>query len=973
MTQTHPAFEAIGQHHIDALNLTVEHYRHRKTGAEHFHLSNDDPQNVFMVAFRTLPMDSTGVAHILEHTVLCGSEKYPVRDPFFMMIRRSLNSFMNAFTSSDWTAYPFATENRKDFQNLLQVYLDAAFFPNLHPLDFAQEGHRLEFEPWNDPDGELVRKGVVYNEMKGAMSSPTATLWQALSSTLYPTTTYHYNSGGDPKEIPTLTHKQLVAFHREHYHPSNSIFFTYGDIPAAEHHANFETLALHRFEDRVPVKRVGREKRYIAPVRTQTTYALEEQDLSNKTHIVVGWLLGENRDPMEVLTANLVTMVLLDNSASPLRKALEETDLAAAPSPLCGLEDDTREMAFVAGVEGSEAEHADAIEALIDNVLKDIVKNGADKAMVEAMLHQLELAQREITGDSYPYGLQLMLHSMAAPLHGGDLVQLLDLEPALQTLREKIQDPHFISDWIERWLVKNPHKVRVVMTPDPEQRAREEAEEKAALAELKAAMSAEEKNAIVVQAEALQLRQAQEDDPDLLPKVTKDDIDRAIKVIHGEVDTLGDLPLTQYERGTNGIVYESLVLDLPQLDDAAQEALPVFNVALTEVGSAGRDYLETQALQAAVTGGLSARSQVREDLHDPHRVHGHFILSGKALNRNHAPLAQLMEETLRAPRFDEHNRIKDLVSQMRVSAERGVTRAGHSYAMGAAVQAFTPASRWAFERGGLRGIQTLKQLDDRIREDDGAVQQLSDTLQDIQQHLLEAPKQALLVVDAKGLPEAKHSMAESWQPFESGPIVESSLSLTAPGNAVKQAWITSTQVNFCAEAFPAVMPGHEDAPLLQLLAHMLRNGFLHTRIREQGGAYGGGATYNAGAGALVFYSYRDPRLLETFADFEASLDWVMSKEATEQHVEEAILNVIAAMDKPGSPAGEAKKAFYQQLYGYTPEVRQRIRDTILGANLTQIRSVAERYLDVSRASRAVITHSGTRETLEEAGFELITL
>ncbi len=966
-------FEAIRSHHIESLNLTVEEYRHRVTGAQHFHLANDDRQNVFMVAFRTVPTDSTGVAHILEHTVLCGSEKYPVRDPFFMMIRRSLNSFMNAFTAPDWTAYPFATENRKDFNNLLQVYMDAVFFPNLHPLDFAQEGHRLEFEPWDDPDGELVRKGVVYNEMKGAMSAPTAALWQAFSAAMFPTVTYHYNSGGDPKAIPNLTHRQLVDFHRAHYHPSNAIFLTYGDIPAAAHQENFEKLALCRFKDRVPAVRVGREKRYIAPVRTRETYALEEQDTRNKTHIVVGWLLDENRDPMAVLTANLVTMVLLDNSASPLRKALEQTDLAAAPSPLCGLEDDTREMVFVAGVEGSEPEHADAIEALIDGVLREVVEQGVDQAMVEAMLHQLELAQREITGDGYPYGLSLMLSTLAAPLHGGNLVAMLDLDGALAQLREQVKNPRFIPEWIERWLLNNAHKVRLVLAPNPEQRAREEAEEKAALAALKVKMTPEEKDAIIAQADALKLRQAQQDDPDILPRVTKDDIPRQIKVVEGVRETLGELPLTHYARGTNGLVYESLIIDLPDLDENMRSAMPVFNGVLTEVGSAGRDYLETQALAAAVTGGIGARSSVHEHLTDPGRVHGHFILSGKALNRNHDRLARLMEEQLATARFDEYERIRDLVSQMRVGLEHGITRSGHSYAMGAAVQDFTPASRWAFERGGLRGVQAFKALDECIGRDDDALEGLAATLTDIRNRLLSAPKQALLIADDGALESARAQLAQAWSDLATQGKGGDTLKVSATGMRVRQAWVTSTQVNFCAAAYPAVMPGHEDAPLLQLLAHMLRNGFLHTRIREQGGAYGGGATYSAAAGALVFYSYRDPRLLETFADFDAALEWVLSKDATEAHVEEAILNVIASMDKPGSPAGEARKAFYQQLHGYTPAVRQRIRDTILGADLNRIRTVAEKYLQPEKVSRAVLTHQDGASVLADEGFEIITL
>src|SRR5690554_4023094 len=346
----HPAFEKIRSHRIGTLNLEVEEYRHKKTGARHLHLAADNDENVFFVALRTFPMDSTGVAHILEHTALCGSERYPVRDPFFMMVRRSLNTFMNAFTSSDWTAYPFASQNLKDFNNLLDVYLDCAFFARLDPLDFAQEGHRLEFEEMENPESKLVYKGVVYNEMKGAMSSPVSTLWQTLTKYLYPTTTYHYNSGGEPEHITDLTYDQLVAFYRKHYHPSNAIFMTYGNLAAKDLQQQFEEKALHRFKRLDAVVSVPDEKRYFSPVRVQESYPLAStEDPTKKTHVVMGWLLGHSFKLEQNLEAHLLSNVLLDNSASPLMKALEKTELGRAPSPLCGLEDSNREMVFVCG------------------------------------------------------------------------------------------------------------------------------------------------------------------------------------------------------------------------------------------------------------------------------------------------------------------------------------------------------------------------------------------------------------------------------------------------------------------------------------------------------------------------------------------------------------------------------------------------------------------------------------------------
>jgi len=266
---THPSFEWLRSEPVESLNLVVEEYRHIKTGALHYHLSANISENVFLVALRTVPMDSKGVAHILEHTALCGSKHYPVRDPFFMMIRRSLNTFMNAFTSSDWTAYPFASQNRKDFNNLLDVYLDAVFFSTLDELDFAQEGHRYEFDTPDDASTDLVYKGVVFNEMKGAMSSSVSTLWQTLTEHLYPTTTYHFNSGGEPEDIPDLSYQQLIAFYKKHYHPSNAIFMTFGDIPAFDHQQKFEEKALAHFERLNEEIQVDIEQRYSEPKRVE--------------------------------------------------------------------------------------------------------------------------------------------------------------------------------------------------------------------------------------------------------------------------------------------------------------------------------------------------------------------------------------------------------------------------------------------------------------------------------------------------------------------------------------------------------------------------------------------------------------------------------------------------------------------------------------------------------------------------------
>lgn len=973
MSRAHPAFEYLGQHTIDSLNLTVEHYQHKVTGATHYHLAADDPQNVFLVALRTVPMDSTGVAHILEHTVLCGSEKYPVRDPFFMMIRRSLNTFMNAFTSSDWTAYPFATENRKDFDNLLQVYMDAVFFPKIDVLDFAQEGHRFEFEEMTNSDSALTYKGVVFNEMKGAMSSPISTLWQAFSAELYPTNTYHYNSGGEPEDIPDLTHQQLVEFHQNHYHPSNSVFMTYGDIPALEHQTQFEALALARFKDTVKKVHVGLEQRLTNPKVVTAKYALDETDVKKKTHIVLGWLLGENKDPVEILKGHLLSAVLLDNSASPLRLALEECPFATAPSPLCGFEESNKEMVFVVGVQGSEAEHAQAVEDLILNELQRIVEEGVEQSQVDAMLHQLELSQREVGGDSYPYGLQLILHALPGALHEGDPIALLDTDQALKVLENEVKDPQFIPGLVKSLLLDNPHRVRLTMTPDTELSAQKDQAEKDKLAAIQAKLTDAEKQAIIDQAVALEKRQAEIDDPSILPEVTKEDIPETVKAYHAEYSTVGAVPVTRYECGSNGLTYEQVVIDLPALTDAEKALMPLFNTCFTEVGSGGRDYLTTQSYHAEISGGISARSAVHSKLKSPSGCHSHFMLSSKSLNRHQNAMAGLIEETLYTARFDETARLKDLVSQTRASIDHGITGNGHGLAMMAATQNFTPAAQWSFQRSGFAGIQYIKALNDDLQSSEKALEAFAEGLAGIQSKLCKAPKQALVISDEAGLPTALSGLETQWPELSSPSTETTQFSVEASGQPINQAWVTSTQVNFCAMAYPAVMADHEDAPKLAVLGACLRNGFLHSSIREKGGAYGGGASYNAEASAFVFFSYRDPRLLETYADFKRAKEWLMSSEATQAKVDEAILNVISAMDKPGSPAGEVRKDFYQALYGRTLEVRMAYRHGVISTSLDDLRVVAERYLSADNASSVVLTNTGGAKVLAESEFEIITL
>ena len=954
-SRVHEAFEWIRSERIDSLNLVVEEYRHRVTGAVHYHLATHKPENVFLVALRTVPMDSTGVAHILEHTALCGSKHYPVRDPFFMMIRRSLNTFMNAFTSSDWTAYPFASQNRKDFNNLLDVYLDAVFFSRLHELDFAQEGHRVEFAEADNAESDLVFKGVVFNEMKGAMSSPASTLWQTLTKYLFPTTTYHYNSGGDPECIPDLAYEDLKAFYRTHYHPSNAVFMTFGDIPAIEHHARLHDRALSQFERLDVHIAVGDEKRYHAPVYVQESYAFDEPgEVGDKTHLVMGWLLGPSINLKQQLEAHLLEGVLLDDSASPLRRALETTDLGSAPSPLCGLEASNREMSFVCGLEGSRPEHTHALEKLVLDVLRDVADKGIEKSRVEAVLHQLELGQREISGDGYPYGLQLILEMLSCATHRGDPVALLNLDPVLDELRECIQDPDYIPGLVRKLLLDNMHRVHVTLAPDTGLSARRDAAEARRLALMKAQMDEAQKAAVIARAKTLAERQAQQDDPSLLPKVGLEDIPDEMHIAPGEQEKVAELQVSFYPQGTNGLVYQQVVADLPQFDDELLDAFPAYSYSLAKLGCGGRDYLETQALQTSVSGGINASSSIRSHADNAQAVQGFFVLSGKALARNHAALGKLMRDTLESPRFDEVERIRDLVAQQRAQREQSVTGNGHGLAMLAASAGMSPGAALSHRLRGLVGIRRLKALDDSF-SDPERVRVFAGQLESLHDRIRRAPRQFLLISEAERHAQALTELEQAWSHSGEEGGVFTPFAPAGVDTRVREAWIANTQVNFCAKAYRTVPAEHPDAAALAVLSGFLRNGYLHRAVREQGGAYGGGASHDADNAVFRFFSYRDPRLGETLDDFDHAIEWLLGEKHEWRLLEEAILGVISSIDKPASPAGEARDAFFSALHGRTPEQRQKVRKRILDVTLDDLRRVGETYLKPDQASIAVIT------------------
>ncbi|MFW1857171.1 insulinase family protein [Acinetobacter defluvii] len=962
----HPAFQLVRQHHVEALDILVSEYKHKVTGAVHFHLATEHDENVFLVAFRTQPMDSKGEAHILEHTALCGSEKFPVRDPFFLMIRRSMNTFMNAFTAADWTAYPFATQNKKDFQNLLEVYMDAAFAANLNPLDFAQEGIRIELE-----NGEPVYKGVVFNEMKGAMSSPSDQLYHQLAHHLFPKTTYHYNSGGDPKDIPDLTYDELVTFYKSHYHPSNAIFMTFGDQTAYDLQEQFEKLALSKFEKGQTLYSKP-EQRLAAPITVQESYALDGDELKDKTYHVLSWLLPEASNIKVRLGMRLVEGILLENSASPLRHYLETCGYAQSTGPFMGLDDSNFEMTFYCAVQGSNPEHAEEFKNGVLHILQQAAAQPADPEIVEAILHQIELHQREINGDGTPYGLSLILNGLGSAIHHNDPVHVWDVDTAIAEVKEELKDPIWLSNLIQTYLLDNPHRVQLTLVPDAHKSAQEAADEKARLAKIGAALTEAEKAEIIAQTEALKIRQETEDNLNLLPKVGLEDIPADLHIVQGQlreiISNQVDTPLNLYHAGTNGIYYQQVLIQIP--DQIVKS--PYFNllsILMGEVGAGQYDYLELQQLQTAVSGGLGMGASLRSKINDKGKITAWLTLTTKSLSDKLDAIG-LLKLAFEQLRFDEKDRILELLQQRKTRWASRLSGSGHSYAMQIASRNSSALAQRDYQNTGLGALNWLTELVTKIEQDPTEFDALIDELKSIHRGLMLAPKQFLLVCEEHHSERLLEEIQNVWDKLDvdHAPVLLTEVEQSS--SDADEAWLIQANVQFCASAYPAVEVSHPDAAPLMVLAAYLRNGFLHSAIREKGGAYGGGASYDGNACAFRFYSYRDPRLAETFADFEASLNWLMTEEQKPHQLEEAILGLVSSMDKPGSPAGEAITACYALLHGRTPAFRRQMRERLLKVSLEDLKRVAQTYLIDQKPTKAVVAPFAKKEALEQLGFDI---
>ncbi len=918
---------------IGELQMTLHELVHVPTGAQVMHLENDDSENLFCLSFKTLPSNSRGAPHILEHTVLCGSRLFPVKDPFFAMNRRSLNTFMNALTGSDFTCYPAATQVEKDFYNLLEVYLDAVFHPLLKEESFLQEGHRFEFAVKDDPKSPLEVKGIVYNEMKGSVSSVSSHIWHKLIAHLVPDLPYAYNSGGDPKDILELSYRELIEFYDTYYHPSRCLFFFYGNLPLQKHLDFILERALKNIRALPPLPSIALQKRFAAPRSFELPYPLSESEaLESQCIHVFGWLTAAVIDQADVLALVVLDSVLMDTDASILRKALLASELCVQADSY--IDTEMSEVPFVLFCRGCKEDSGEALKKVLFETLEKVHKEGIDFSLVEASIHQLELSRLEIGGDRSPFGLTLFMRAALGSQHGCAPEEALIVHSLFSSLLEKVRDPHFFKALIEKYFLKNSHFVSIAFTPDPKFTSKEvEAEEKY-LSKIKKSLTDRDLVKILEQTKTLEeyQRQIEGQKIDCLPKVTLADVRKEAKTFPLNVSTSGKLEIYHCPVFTNQIVYADLVFDLPEIEEEELFALQLFVLFFAEVGCGKRNYKQNLEAIHAHTGGIGAYCSLNIQASDSHLLRPSLQIRGKALGRKLSPFFELFKEMATVPRFDEKKRLGELIQKLASSLQNQLTNSAMRYALGLASSSLSSPGYIHELWYGLTFYQKVQKLKKELTKE---LPQLMETFEKLKGKLL-SMKGPHLVLSCDG---ALFSQIEQNQYFGLNELA--SLSQTpwkgecTARETPSQARAISSPVAFNAYGLKTVGYAHSDAPALLVSTLLFENKILHHRIRERGGAYGAGASYNFMLGHYSFHSYRDPHIAATFHTFQNAIDEMASGDFSETDLEEAKLGIIQQIDQPTSPGSRGIVAYTWLREGKTLAMRQHFRDRILSLSLSK--------------------------------------
>lgn len=948
---------------VDELQCQVTEVIHDKSGAKITHIGNNDTENAFCLSFQTMPKDSSGVAHILEHAILCGSKKFPVRDPFFSMMRRSLNTFMNAWTGPDFTSYPAASQVKKDFYNLLEVYIDAVFHPLLTKESFLQEGHRLEFQNLEDLNTPLCFKGIVFNEMKGAMASPDARLHEHLNQALFPTLTYGVNSGGDPKEIVNLKYEDFVDFHKTYYHPSRCHFYFYGDIPLEEHLEFIDKHLLHNTEKLSPLPRMPRERRFEKPIKKSVQFPLPKSETQeNPCYFTVGYLTCPIDNQEDVFALNILEILLMGSDAAPLKSRLLKSPLCQQASMYC--QDEYSEVPLILSLKGCPNESQDALDDLVNKSLYEVIERGFTEQEINNAFHQFAFHRSEISHDSYPFGLILFMRAILPSQHGIDPEKGVLIKAILDNLRKILENnPHFFTDLIKKYMINNYHKVSLFMEPSETLSQEEEETEKKLLEKISASLSLEQKQDLVKQAQHLQSLQSDYDEKSLecLPKVTLSDVPKNTKDFALHTSTKGPFSLYTHACFTNHIHYADLYFTLPQLTVKEIEYLPLLAHFLPQVGWNGRDYKENLRLLQENTGGMGAAISYHQDANLPAHFTPFIALHGKAMDSKVEEHFKLLREMAETASFQDTKRIKALIKKLHTSLKSRIVNNAMRYATSLGSSYINKQLFLQNHLGGLPFFEWIEQLS---QLDEADLSKEMEILTALQKKIF-SQSHVDLIINADQ-PTLDRINENHYFGLMQIPVKKEQLFKfdQEPSEILSQGRIISSPVAFTSQSIKVCgYEREEEAAALSIAAPLLNSVSLHGAIREQGGAYGGGASYNPLTGIFRFYGYRDPHIVRTLKAFKESVQHICKGKFSDQQLEEAKLEKIQDFDDPTSPGDRAQSAYHWNKENLSLEKRQSFRETLMKVSKSDVTHALEKYL-LNTLDIVPFVTFGSKELLE---------
>ncbi|ANZ76516.1 BA75_03400T0 [Komagataella pastoris] len=948
---------------VPELALTAVELVHQRTGCKHLHIDKEDRNNTFSIIFKTNPPNHTGVPHILEHTTLCGSAKYPVRDPFFKMLNRSLSSFMNAMTAHDHTLYPFCTTNKADFENLMDVYLDSTLRPLLLEEDFLQEGWRLENETYEDKSSPLVFKGVVYNEMKGQMSDSSYYFWINFQNAIYPSL---QNSGGDPKYITDLKYSDLVEFHGKNYHPSNAKVYTYGNFPLTDHLARIDAAFTgfgrrgQKSDVKVPIN-LNSVKEVVTEGPVDTMVNFNKQFKTS-----LSWYVGRPSDIYETFLLRILSSLIIDGHSSILHQKLIETGLASDFSINTGMESMSNQNIFTLGLSGITEETSINLQSLLADILQEVKEKGISSKRVKAIIHQLELAKKVHTAD---FGMNMLQSLIPGWVNNVDPFEQLEWNKLMLKFNNDYEKKgkRLFTDLLDKYLIGKPY-LKFTMKPHKELSYTIEKEESERLQAHVDKLDEDDKSIIFQRGINLSEKQDAEEDLSCLPTLTIDDIARYSQTQEAlQTSYNGSQVFKRVSNKANGLTYFGLSKRLNvNMPPELLKLLPLFSDCLTYLGTTSQEMHEIEEEIKLYTGGLMSGVSINASPYNIKEPVLKFGISGMSMDQNFYKVIEIWTKLLLNTNFRNERKLSSLIRNLTSDNMSSLVGNGHLYARSVSSSKISPVKQIDELLNGVEQIQFLNQLNEWDSQGvlrDKVIPQL-EKLQEV-------------VVNGFNMDNFKVSLLSGKESIVNAESqIKQLLDLLNSSNCTSEEFETRhlnhefvpasktyisvpSQVAFSSLSLAGVPYVNEDGAALQILSQLFTFKHLHKEIREKGGAYGGGSGYDGLNGVFHYYSYRDPNPAESLATFKSSPHWLLESMShnhiTEQDLDQAKLTIFQRVDAPQSLKDEGQLCFS---YGIDEDMKQIKRQQLLDVELSDIKKVAEEYLVNSAQSQAVIGGDG---------------